>query len=89
MEHLTLKARIRKHLWYYVSFIVLQLIGLTLVLLVAGDKPLQLTFIVVSTGIYVFWSLLHQYLHHSLTPKVAVEYVLFGLFGLTITYFIL
>lgn len=89
MEHLTIQAKIRKHIWYYAALVVLQVIGLALVFLTAADKSLQLTIMVFLTGMYVFWSLLHQYIHHTLSAKIAAEYVLFGLFGLAITYFVL
>lgn len=89
MEHISLKARIRKHVWYYLTFIVLQLFGLALVLIFSGDRQLQFTFILVMTGIYISWSLLHQTIHHTLTAKVAAEYILIGLFGVSLTYFVL
>jgi hypothetical protein len=89
VEHLTLLAKIRKHSWYYGALVVLQVTGLVLVFLSASDKSLQLTFMLLTAALYIFWSLLHQFIHHTLTAKIAAEYVLFGLFGIAITYFVL
>lgn len=80
---------IKKHLWYYTSFIVIQLLGLWLVLLTAHDKDLQLAVIAFTSIYYIFWALAHQYFHHHLTPKIITEYVLMGSLGMTVALFFL
>ncbi len=79
-------ANAKKHLWYYVSFAIIQLLGLLLVLLVAYDKQLQLMAIFITTIFYILWSLAHQYIHHHLNVKIATEYILIGALGLTISF---
>lgn len=83
-----MKAKIKKHFWYYTSFATLQVLGLTLILLTAHNKQLQLMVIIMTTILYLFWSLLHHYIHHSLPAKIVVEYVLIASLGITISLFI-
>ena len=84
----TISKNIRKHFLYYVLFILLQLVGLVLVLLTAGDKGIQLIAIILTTCTYIVWALAHQYIHHSLTAKIVIEYCLVGALGLTVSLFI-
>jgi len=81
-------ARIKKHFWYYAFFLILQFFGFILVVFTAANKQLQIFALVVTTAIYIAWALLHQQLHHSLTKKIVVEYVLVGVLGLTISLFL-
>jgi len=80
--------RIKKHIWYYCSFITIQVIGFLLVLLAASNKQIQMSAIFLTTACYIIWALTHQYLHHSLTAKIAAEYVLVGGLGLTVSLFL-
>lgn len=84
-----LKAKIRKHLWYYTTFAILSVTCLALIAFTAFDKSLQLAFIFLMAGIYVTWSLLHQHVHHTLTAKIAAEYILIAFFGVAITFFVI
>jgi|GEM_PF-2450415 len=77
--------RIKKHIWYYSSLIVLQAMGLWLMLLLSFDKQLQIRALFLTTGAYLFWALLHQQLHHSLHPKIVMEYIFVGGIGLAIS----
>lgn len=83
------KTKIRKHLWYYSTFIILLSTCLALIAFSAFNKPLQLGFIFLTAGIYIVWSLVHQFVHHTLTVKIAAEYILIGFFGVAVTFFVL
>lgn len=83
-----MKLRIKKHLWYYVSFIIIQAIGFLLVLFTAANKEIQMTAIILTTMCYILWALAHQHIHHSLTAKIVVEYVLVGSLGITVSLFL-
>lgn len=77
-----MKKHLLKHLNYYLALLVMQIIGLFVILSLTGNRELQVAVIIISTIGYVVWAILHQYLEHSLTTKIVVEYVLFGLFGI-------
>lgn len=79
---------IREHLFYYASMTLLQLIGFYLVLSSAPNIALQMALIIFTTILYLLWAILHHYLHHDLHPAVVIEYVLIGLLGISISYFI-
>lgn len=83
-----IRKNIKKHFWYYTLFVILQLLGLGLVLLTAGDKGIQLIAIIMTTFAYLVWALAHQYIHHSLTAKIVIEYCLVGALGLTVSLFL-
>lgn len=80
-----MKKNVGKHIWYYGSFIAIQLLGLALVLSTAYDKQLQMMTMFITTFFYIFWSLLHQHMHHHLNAKIVTEYVLMGSLGITIS----
>ena len=82
-------GRIKKHFLYYVGLLLMQSIGLLLVFFAASDKFLQLTVITFMTLCYVLWCILHHHLHHDLTLKIMIEYILIGLLGLVIAIFFL
>ena len=83
-----MKHRLKKHFWYYLSLTIILTLGLVLIVLTAYDKQLQMMVIVMTTIIYVAWSLLHHYLHHSLTVKIVIEYILIASLGLTLSLFL-
>ncbi len=77
--------RAKKHAWFYLSFLAIQLLGLWLVLLVAYDKQLQMMTVFITTIFYLLWCLAHQYIHHHLSLKIAAEYILVGALGMTVS----
>lgn len=78
----------KKHFWFYLSFLVFQIIGYFLVVYTAYDKHIQLSILYITTVFYIFWSLLHQYIHHHINAKIVVEYVLVGFLGLSLSLFL-
>lgn len=80
-----LSPRIKKHFWYYVSFVILQVLGFWVILLTSFDRQMQFLAIFLVTGIYIFWSLIHQHVHHTLHPKIVMEYVFVGGVGIAIS----
>lgn len=81
-------ARIKKHFWYYISLTGILTLGFFLIIFTAHSKPLQMTAVIMTTVLYVFWTLLHQYIHHSLPVKIVVEYVLIAILGVSISLFL-
>ena len=80
---------IKKHFLYYSVLAILQICTLTGVFLFAQDKVMQMTVIVLSTLFYVFWAIWHHYIHHTVTAKIVIEYVLMGILGIVIPLFII
>ena len=77
-----MKENLRKHIKYYAALLIMQILGFFVMLSLSGNKEFQIA-VIISTGIgYAVWAILHQYLEHSLTTKIVVEYVLFGTFGI-------
>lgn len=83
-----MKETIHRHLLYYSIFIGCEFMGLILLLFTAGDKGLQLLVVLSMTLFYLFWTIMHQYIHHNLTFKIVVEYVLIGTLGLALSWFL-
>lgn len=77
-----MKKHLLKHFKYYTLLLIMQIVGLFVILSLNGKKELQIAVIISSTIGYVVWAIAHQYLEHSLTIKIVIEYVLFGAFGL-------
>ena len=88
VHQIRMKEHASKHLWYYGSLIIILVMGFSLMLYVAPDKPLRLLVVLMTAFSYVCWALLHHHIHHSLTSKVVLEYVLIASFGLTVSLFL-
>lgn len=80
-----MKKNLLKHLKYYIALLVMQIVGFFVLLSLSGSREFQIAAIVTSGIGYMTWAILHQYLEHSLTTKIVVEYVLFGTFGIVVS----
>lgn len=80
--------RISEHTIYYASLIAI--LSLSFLLAYANsDRSFQIGVIVFTTFFYVLWGITHHLMNHDLHPKIVVEYILIGVFGLTIIFFLL
>lgn len=80
--------RISEHTIYYASLIAM----LTLSFLLAyssSDRTFQIGVIVATTLFYVLWGIMHHLMNHDLHMKIVIEYILIGVFGLSIIFFLL
>ncbi len=84
-----MKEKIRKHWLYYAVFILMQVVGLGLLILTGSNKSWQFVVICFMTVCYFVWATAHHYIHHNLTPKIVVEYMLIGILGAVISVFTL
>jgi hypothetical protein len=84
-----MKEKIKKHFWYYFTFLCIELSGLGAVLFFATDKYLQLVVVFLMVFFYIVWSIFHHYIHHNLTLKIFLEYVLIGSLGEAVIFFLL
>lgn len=78
----------KKHLGYYMVLILIALTGLFLILRTGPDPQLKMLLIVLITFFYVVWGVLHHFIHHDLTVKIMLEYVLIGALGITLIFFL-
>ena len=81
-------ARLSKHSLYYFSLIVILFLGF---ILVSGtsNRSFQIGVVLITTFFYVLWGLMHHLLNHDFTLKIMIEYILIGVFGLTVIFFLL
>ena len=79
---------IQKHIWYYITFILIEIIETIFVSIFAYDHQIVMTIIIAVTGILTSYGCLHAYVEHKLTSKIVIEYVLMGAVGIAIAFFV-
>jgi len=84
-----MKEKMKKHFWYYFTFVCLEISGVGAIFLLATDKYLQMVVFFLMVFFYIAWSIFHHYLHHNLTFKIFLEYVLVGALGEAVIFFLL
>ncbi len=77
-----------KHLNYYLFLLAIFAVGLLLSVLVYPNIFLQILIIVLTIIFYVVWGIWHHKKEHNLTNKIVVEYLLIGLLGISIVFFV-
>lgn len=86
---MNIKEQLHTHFWYYISLVVLQVVGLGVLYLTGTNTAIQITAIIFMSVLYMFWASYHHYFHHNLTPKIVVEYVLMGILGIVVSVFLI
>ncbi len=81
-------TRLSKHSLYYLSLVVILVLGFLLVYN-SSNRSFQIGTVVVTTFFYVLWGIIHHLINHDLSVKIVIEYILIGAFGLTIIFFLL
>ena len=84
-----MNKKIKKHLGYYFSMLLIFGLGLLLTEVFAPNLKLQISVVAITIFFYVFWGILHHKINHELTAKIVIEYVLIGSLGLSILFFII
>ncbi|MBI4089612.1 MAG: hypothetical protein HY424_02795 [Candidatus Levybacteria bacterium] len=82
-------ARVYKHSGYYISLIAILSLGFLLAYTNNSSRSFQIGVVIATTFFYVLWGMIHHLLNHDLSMKIVVEYILIGVFGLTIIFFLL
>lgn len=78
-----------KHAGYYISLVAILVLGFLLASISSSYRELQVGIVALTTMFYVLWGILHHLINHDLSPKIVIEYVLIGSFGLAIVVFLL
>jgi len=79
----------KKHLGYYVSFILIVAVSVFVIFQNQGDKNFVLLFVSLFAAAYVVWGILHHLVHHSVNLRIVLEYIVVALLGVAIVFFIL
>lgn len=79
----------KKHFEYYLPLVAILFLGFFLALATSYNRQFQTIIILSTVFCYAVWGILHHLLHHDLTLKIMIEYVLIGSLGLTIVLFLL
>lgn len=80
--------KLSEHKIYYLSLIVILALGFFLANS-SSDRGFQIGVTIATTFFYVLWGILHHLVNHDLHPKIVIEYMLIGTFGLAIIFFLL
>ena len=77
-----------KHLNYYLMLWIIFSVGVITTVFTSPNRNLQIFTIITTIILYVIWGILHHKINHELTRKITIEYLLIGLLGLSIIFFI-
>lgn len=80
---------LQDHIIYYISLVLLILLGGILVVVSSPYVKLQMLFVVLTAIFYIAWGIIHHWLHHDLYAKIVIEYVVIGGLGIAVVFFLL
>ena len=81
--------KVKTHLPYYSVFMLIAALGFWLLVVNAHVPQARMVSIVLLAFFYIIWGLLHHYIHHDISTKIVLEYVLIGAFGISVIFFLL
>lgn len=81
-------VRLYKHSAYYISLVLILTLGFLLAYN-SSNRSFQIGAVTITTFFYVLWGIMHHLINHDLNVKIVIEYILIGVFGLTIIFFLL
>jgi hypothetical protein len=76
-----MKNLLKYHTGYYLSLGAMMLLCMTLIMKTTNEPRLRVAVICLTSFIYVFWGIAHHIVHHDISLKVVLEYVLIGIIG--------
>jgi len=83
-----MRKNIKKHSGHYLVYLFTFGAGLVFILLAQGDSTLQARLIFLIAALYFVWAMVHHYVQHNLSPRVAIEYILIVVLGATLVLFL-
>lgn len=81
--------KLQKHFGYYLSLAAILGLGLALILLTSPNIKLQSLVILLTVLFYILWGVLHHLINHELSARIVIEYILIGVLGLSILFFMM
>lgn len=82
-------SKSKTHSAYYISLILILALGFFLILQNQYGRAFQLTAAVLTAIFYCLWGIVHHYVHHDITAKIVLEYVLIASLGMSVILFLL
>lgn len=82
-----MNKKFRQHIAYYISLFVILLLGGILIILTSPNVFVQINIALITICFYVLWGAIHHLINHELTIRIMIEYVLIGLLGVSIIFF--
>ncbi|HSX08925.1 MAG TPA: hypothetical protein VLF93_02120 [Candidatus Saccharimonadales bacterium] len=79
---------LQKHFWHYLVYFLIFGIGFLLVLSERGNGTIQALYLVLIGMAYFAWAMVHHYVHHELTSRIIIEYVLIVILGIVLSLFL-
>lgn len=79
---------VKQHGHYYISLVLIMVFGALLIMQNQYGRGFQLLAMVLTALFYVCWGVLHHFVHHDITAKIVIEYVLIASLGITIVLFL-
>lgn len=79
----------RKHGIYYISLLLLLVLGFGGALFAGGQKNIQIILIILAAILYCVWGVMHHVIHHSFSIKIMLEYIAIAALGVSLVIFVL
>jgi hypothetical protein len=79
-----IKSSTKRHTGYYISLILILLLGVVIYLSSGNDSNTRLVAVLMLSFCYVLWGIVHHVIHHDITVRVVLEYVLIGVLGIAL-----
>lgn len=78
-----------KHLFYYLGLIAGISVAIITITSYGQQKQAQLMTVVILGMLYAGWGIMHHKLHHTLRPRIVLEYVAVAALGIAAILFLL
>lgn len=78
-----------KHFGYYLSMILIFALGFLASVVSYPNLLLVFSALVLTVVFYVIWGIVHHKINHDLSTKIVLEYLLIGLLGISMIFFII
>jgi hypothetical protein len=75
---------LKSHIGYYLSLGSLLLICVGLIFTAGNQPAVKMAILVMTAVLYVIWGVAHHAVHHDISAKIVVEYVLIAALGMVL-----
>jgi hypothetical protein len=79
----------KKHWFYYLVLFIVLGIGLVVIAVSPNERDIQMGVVVLMALFYIVWAVIHHLIDHDMHAKVMLEYILIGMVGISVVYFVL
>lgn len=82
-------TRYKNHFSYYFCMLAILITGAVLFAQNSPDRQMQVLIAFLTAFFFIGWGIMHHVIHHDITSKIVIEYILMGLLGISIILFFL